>query len=46
LYYIRRDASYKVKTPTNTMGDAAIKSMRKEQEIFKKEAERQMQYVK
>jgi hypothetical protein len=28
------------------MGDAAIKSMRKEQEIFKKEAERQMQYVK
>jgi len=46
LYYIRKDGSYKVKNPTNTMGDAAIKSMRKEQEIFKKEAERQMKYVK
>ena len=45
LYYIRRDASYKVKNPTNTMGDAAIKSMRKEQEIFKKEAERQLMFI-
>ena len=46
LYYIRKDGSYKVKNPTNTMGDAAIKSMRKEQEIFIKEAERQISFIK
>ena len=46
LYYIRKDGSYKVRNPTNTMSDAAIKSMRKEQEIFKKEAERQMSFIK
>jgi len=28
------------------MGDAAIKSMRKEQEIFIKEAERQLSFIK
>ena len=46
LYYIRKDGTYKVKNPTNTMGDAAIKSMRKEQEIFIKEAERQLSFIK
>ena len=45
LYYIRKDGSYKVKTPTNTMSNAAVKSMRKEQEIFKKEAERQLMFI-
>lgn len=46
LYYKRKDGSFKIKRPTNTMSDAAIKSMKKEQEIFKKEAKRQLSFIK
>lgn len=46
LWYIRHDDTFKIKQPTNTMSDAAIKSMRKEQEIFRKEAKRQLSFIK